>query len=123
MRELDRSLTRATVGRSGEEAIMSLAHAYRDFARARPGLYTFTLRAPDPADAELTAAASDIVAVLVAVMESCGLTGEDAIHAIRGLRALLHGFVTLEAAGGFGLPVDLDKSFQRAVGVFIAGTQ
>ncbi len=44
-----------------------------------------------------------------------GLTGDDAIHAIRGLRALMHGFVSLEAAGGFAMPQDLDESY-RAVG-------
>jgi hypothetical protein len=27
----------------------------------------------------------------------------------------LHGFVTLEAAGGFGLPRDVDRSFDRLV--------
>jgi AcrR family transcriptional regulator len=121
LRELERRVTRATVGRSGADAILSLAQAYRGFARQRPGVYAATLRAPDPGDAELTALANDIVAVLVAVMESCGLRGDDAIHAIRSLRALLHGFVTLEAAGGFGLPVDLDESFRRAVQAFVAG--
>ncbi len=59
--------------------------------------------------------------VLRAVLESYGLRGDEATHAIRGLRSLLHGFVSLEAAGGFGLPLDLDESFTRLVRVFAAG--
>ena len=31
------------------------------------------------------------------------------------LPAALHGFVTLERSGGFGLPVDVDRSFDRLV--------
>ena len=37
------------------------------------------------------------------------------VHAIRGLRALMHGFVSLEAAGGFAMPLDLDESYHRLV--------
>jgi hypothetical protein len=37
------------------------------------------------------------------------------VHAARGLRSALHGFVTLEAGGGFGFPLDLDDSYDRLV--------
>jgi hypothetical protein len=33
----------------------------------------------------------------------------------------VHGFVVLEAGGGFGLPEDLDESFRHLVDVVIAG--
>ena len=46
---------------------------------------------------------------------------EEAIHAIRGLRSMVHGFLSLEMAGGFGLPVDLDASFHWLINLFIAG--
>lgn len=46
-----------------------------------------------------------------------GETG--ALHALRGLRSLIHGFASLGAAGGFGLPVDCDESFRRMVEMFI----
>lgn len=41
------------------------------------------------------------------------LAGDDAIDATRALRAALHGFVGLERAGGFGLPADINRSFDR----------
>jgi Tetracyclin repressor-like, C-terminal domain len=49
------------------------------------------------------------------VLSGYGLTRADAIDATRALRAALHGFVQLEAVGGFGLPQDVDRSFARLV--------
>ena len=51
-----------------------------------------------------------------------GLEGDDAIHAARAVRSALHGFVALEAGGGFGMPVDLDESFDRMVAALAAGS-
>jgi hypothetical protein len=59
--------------------------------------------------------------VALAVMSSLGLQGEDAIHAVRAFRSMVHGFATLEVAGGFGLPQDCDESFRRLVGALAAG--
>lgn len=50
------------------------------------------------------------------VLDAYQLSGDDAIDAVRALRATLHGFITLEQAGGFGLPVDVDRSFDRLIG-------
>jgi hypothetical protein len=33
----------------------------------------------------------------------------------------VHGFATLEAAEGFGIPLDLDASFQQLIENYIAG--
>jgi hypothetical protein len=38
------------------------------------------------------------------------------VHAIRSLRVLLFGLVTLEAAGGFGLPQSVDETLTRLIG-------
>jgi hypothetical protein len=34
---------------------------------------------------------------------------------------MVHGFATLEVAGGFGLPQDCDESFRRLVDALAAG--
>jgi hypothetical protein len=57
--------------------------------------------------------------VVIDVLRAWGLDGDEAVHATRVLRAALHGFVTLEADGGFGLPTDVDESFQRMVGALV----
>jgi hypothetical protein len=49
------------------------------------------------------------------------MTEEAALHAIRGLRSVLHGFASLEQKGGFGLPLDLDVSFRLLVDAFLTG--
>jgi AcrR family transcriptional regulator len=119
--ELTARLTRATVGKTRCDAVVALASAARIFAHERPGLYAACLVAPNRKDKELRRASEELTSVVLDVLASFGLQGDDALHATRGLRALLHGFVTLEAAGGFGLPLDLDESYARLIRWFVDG--
>jgi AcrR family transcriptional regulator len=119
--ELGRKLAHAAIGRSGEDALWAIADAYRAFAKARPGIYPLTLRAPSPDDVARIAASDAIIEVIKRVLEPFGLTDDETIHVIRGLRSLLHGFVSLELAGGFGLPFDVDVSFRRLISAFLTG--
>jgi len=113
--ELAAELSRATVGKARGEALRAMAVAYRDYARRHPGRYVATLRAPKPGDTDHQAASEGALQVILAVLAGYGLTGADAIDATRALRSALHGFVSLEAAGGFGMPQDVDRSFARLV--------
>ena len=117
-RELADALTAAAVGRSGSQALFAIANAYRDYARAHPGRYAATIRAPQPDATEHIAAADAALEVIFAVLAGYGVTGDDTIDVTRALRAALHGFVTLELAGGFGLPNDLDHSFRQLLTAF-----
>ena len=122
LRQIAGRLAEAASGEPAGEAIVALGDAYRAFAKERPGLYAAAMvRAPGPEDAELQAAAQEVLDVVLAALATYGLRGDDALHATRGLRSLLHGFVALELAGGFGLPLDLDESFHRLLRVFIQG--
>jgi AcrR family transcriptional regulator len=119
---LDRT-TRATIGKSRAEAISALADAYRSYAMQTPGRYTLTQQAPDPGDRESQAQAQQVVDVIKAILAPYRLSDEDAIHAIRGLRSIVHGFISLEGAGGYAMPVDLDASFHWLIDVFVAGLE
>jgi len=121
VRELAEALREAAVGRSGAEALTAAAHAYRAYARARPGRYEATLAAPTRGDEEHRAAAAEAVDVMLAVMRAWDLEGDDAIHAVRAFRSAVHGFVAIEAADGFGLAVDVDESFARLVAALAGG--
>jgi len=121
LREISDALRDAAVGRARDDALVALAHAYRAYARAHPGRYAATQRAPSAGDDELRAAGGRAVDVLLAVLAGYGLTGEDAIHAARAVRSALHGFVALEVGGGFGLRVELDESFDRMVAALARG--
>lgn len=120
-RQLLERLSRAAVGRSGDAAVGAVAEAYRGFVRERPGLYAATVRAPAPDDDEHRALAAETLAVISAVLAPYGLAPDDAIHAIRALRAVAHGFATIEQAGGFGIDLDRDESFARLVRSYVAG--
>ncbi|HLX56172.1 MAG TPA: WHG domain-containing protein [Ktedonobacteraceae bacterium] len=121
LRELRDCITRATVGKSGMEAIIALADAYRAYGKKTPGRYALTLQAPPPGDREVQVVAQQVVEVVLAVLAPYKLSEEDAIHAIRGLRSIVHGFISLEVAGGFGIPIDLDASFHWIINLFIDG--
>lgn len=114
-------LTLAVVGISGDEAVRELAKAFLQFVREHPGLYQATLQAPDSQVTEWKEIADKIVNLNVKVLQVYELDEQMAIHAVRGLRSMMHGFASLEQNKGFGLPLDLDESFALLVDTFIAG--
>ncbi len=99
----------------GRTPLHALAAAFRAYAAAHPGRYASTVRAAAPSDDELGAASDRVLRIVFSVLVERGLGGEDTVDAARALRAALHGFVALEAGGGFGLPRDVDRSFERMV--------
>jgi AcrR family transcriptional regulator len=116
---LGTQLSLAATGLSGEEALTAIATAYRAFANEHPGVYTAVERGPGfGADPEAMRAPVDVV---VAAIRGYGLTGDDALHAVRIVRSTLHGFVMLEATGGFRLSLDLDETFERLVATLHRG--
>lgn len=117
--EFDQALRDATLGRSGPEALRALATAYRDYLRAHPHRLPFVEAVAD--DPETGAAVERVVEVAYAAVRGYGLTGSDAVHAIRCLRAAVHGFAHLEALGGFGLPEDVDATFERLLDLISQG--
>lgn len=121
VRELTDALRAAAVGRSGADALTATAVAYRDYARAHPGRYATSVTASRPGDEEHAARGAEAVGVLLDVLRAWNLEGEEAIHTIRAIRSALHGFVSLEAAGGFGMPLDLDDSFAHLLAVLAGG--
>ncbi len=108
-------LARAAVGRERADALTSVAGAYRKWALEHPGRYAAAQSAPASGDTEDQAASLAIVGVATDILAGYKLSEDDAIDATRALRSALHGFITLESSGGFGLPVDVDRSFQRLV--------
>ncbi|CAA9339467.1 MAG: hypothetical protein AVDCRST_MAG34-713 [uncultured Nocardioidaceae bacterium] len=122
-RELAEVLGRATVGRARADAVRALCRAYRSWALAHPGRYAATVRAPEAADAEDLEAASAASEVVFGVLEGFGLSGDDAVDATRAIRAALHGFHVLETGAGFGLPRDVERSFDRLVDGLVAAIE
>lgn len=123
---LGQVLGEAAIGQSGPQALLAIAQAYRTYIKEHPGLYRASLRASGnrgQADPELAQAEERAVRVVLAALAGFGLSAEDGLHATRALRSVVHGFTSLEIAGGFGLPLDLDESFRRLVVILIQGLQ
>ena len=100
----------AAMGRTGRDALRAVAAEFRAYARAHPGLYELAARA-QPHDEEYARASMRPVEPVIAILRGYDLDEKESIHAVRTLRAALHGFVSLESIGGFGLDVDVDESF------------
>lgn len=115
-------MTQAVIGKSGPDALRSLACAYRDYIKDNPGLYLVTLKASNNQQRkspELTAMEGKVVSIVQAVLVPYGLIEKDSLHTIRGFRSIVHGFTTIEIAGGFGLSLNRDESFDRIIQMFI----
>ena len=115
-RELAEQLSHAAAGRAGSDALGAVAHAYLAYAREHPGSYAAAQRARDLQGYEdAVTAASRVADVVLAVLRGYDLHGDDAVHGARVIRVALHGFVTLEAEGGFAIDRPLDETFERLV--------
>jgi AcrR family transcriptional regulator len=121
LKELSDSLGKAAIGKARDDAVRSLAAAYRDFVKRHPGLYQATQRAAGASDPEMNRASDEVVNVCLEVLRGYGFERRAALHALRGLRSAVHGFATLEAAGGFGIPLSIDESFRWLVECFVSG--
>ncbi len=123
VQELGQRIGRAAIGKAGPDAIVSICHAYRAFAHERPGLYLTSVGAPTDDEPDRVAASDEIIGILRLVLEPFGQDAKQQIHSIRVIRSLVHGFVSLELSGGFGLPIDVDQSFDYLLEMLTAGLQ
>ncbi|KAF4405045.1 MULTISPECIES: TetR/AcrR family transcriptional regulator [Streptomyces] len=95
----DRCAT-ALAGRAGRDALNAFANVYRDYAREHPGRYT---AARLPLDHETAVASAGVrhARMTRAILRGYDLTEPDQTHAVRLLGSVFHGYVSLEASGGF----------------------
>ncbi|NUU62127.1 TetR/AcrR family transcriptional regulator [Paenibacillus agri] len=119
--ELNTAIASAAEGLSGDDAVQAMGRAYVEFARSRPGLYKTTLSSPDPNNAELVAASERILSLIINLLQVYNLGKEGELHAVRGLRSILHGFASIVQEGGFGMPLDTNISLSRLIAAFLTG--
>ncbi|PGS50458.1 TetR/AcrR family transcriptional regulator [Bacillus sp. AFS041924] len=97
-------------GKVDEEAIYSLAFAYLDFARIHPGLYKATLSSKHTLGEAYTQLGNKILDLIFTTLKPYDLSEIELIHTVRGLRSILHGFVSLENDEGFGIDLPINES-------------
>jgi AcrR family transcriptional regulator len=110
-------------GRTRDDAVVSMASAYRSYAHHHPGRYSAFTRMPlggdDPEYTEATRAAAGPV---IAVLGSYGLDGESAFYAALEFWSAMHGFVLLEMTGVMN-GIDTDAVFTDMVVRLAAGME
>ena len=113
MVEIGDAIRDAIQGLSGSEALTAGAQAMRRYVKEHPGRYAAGDAAARPTgpDDPLIAATKRVMASWAAMLHGYRIDPGQEIHAMRMLRSLLHGFATLEAAGGFQVDADIDHSF------------
>ncbi|ALG08259.1 TetR family transcriptional regulator [Kibdelosporangium phytohabitans] len=118
LEEMTERFTAAVLGRSGDEAVTALMHAYRGYVLDHP--HRYTLMPLDPLhDPALADAGGRLIGVVFAALRDYGLTESQTVQATRRLRVVAHGFASLEANGGFGLPEDLDETYAQLIAVVL----
>ncbi len=109
-----------TAGDDPERRLLEVARAYRDFASANPVRYglafTNTMPQLQPDAGELERLALPLQRLMAHI------SGEaHSLVALRGVWALIHGFVTLELGGQFRRGGDLSETYAQAVRTYLGG--
>lgn len=110
-------------GRTRDDAVVTMASAYRSYAHHHPGRYSAFTRMPlGGDDPEFTAATRAAAGPVIAVLASYGLDGENAFYAALEFWSALHGFVLLEMTGVMD-DLDADNVFTDMVLRLAAGME
>lgn len=121
LQQLYARMEEAAGAKRDESALYRVVDAYLAFAREHPGLYESMQRAPEAADGEMQQAGELIVELMLEFVRNLGLAEGEEIHAVRGLRSILHGFASLSKLEGFGLPYLVDESLKFTLRSFFNG--
>lgn len=106
---------------AGEDRMRAVSVTYRRFARENPGLYAAALPTHLAQGPAVQATAVELLETIYEILRELKIPEKDLLSAARSLRSAVHGFVSLELAGGFGLPEDLDQSFDFMIEQWLAG--
>jgi AcrR family transcriptional regulator len=121
IQQLKESGMQAVLGKSGDEAVIAFCLDYVAFARLHPGLYEAVVLVNHQSDLEIDAASKELVTLLLRILDAYKLEEKDALHRIRAIRSMVHGFATLEANGGFALKLDRDESLLLMLKTYLSG--
>lgn len=111
----------AAVGKSKDEAVISMCQAYRGFAREHKGLYEVMQWYNMFQSERHLKATEGVINVMMKVLDGYGLDTRQKVHIIRMVRSFLHGFASLESHSGYGSKFSVDDTFEFALTTIIHG--
>ncbi|BBC32005.1 putative transcriptional regulator [Streptomyces graminofaciens] len=113
--EMIDAIAAAVAGRAGKDALTAFAGAYREYALRHPGRYAATQIRIDQALVVDSPALRRTAEITYGMLRAYGLDEPDLTDAVRLLRSTFHGYCVLEAAGGFGAPREVRRSWDKSV--------
>ena len=119
MQELGDLLWQAALGRTGEDALRSIASVEREFARVHPGRITAMTALGSRADGELAARGARLAEPLRATLRSFGLDDDHVHQAHSVFSCALRGLVIAQATESFPFE-DADRTFEGLIRLFVA---
>ncbi|CAG7653273.1 WHG domain-containing protein [Paenibacillus allorhizosphaerae] len=119
--QLNEALTHGVLGKSGDDAVLAVGTAYVAFVRQHPGLYEATLGAPDMSDPDIQKVSSTVVNTVLRVLEVYRLEPEEALHTVRSIRSMVHGFASLEGKNGFRMELERDVTLHHMLTTYLRG--
>ncbi|UUZ90505.1 WHG domain-containing protein [Paenibacillus sp. P25] len=115
------AMTEAVIGKSGDDALLAVGLAYVAFARKNPGLYDSIVSGADLSNPALAEAGDQSLSFLLRILDSYKFGEEEALHVVRGLRSMMHGFASLEMKQGFQMEMDRDVSLRHLLSTYLRG--
>ena len=117
--ELADRAAEALAGRSGKDALVAFADAYRGYAKQHPGRYAAGQLRLDPETA-FASAGPRHTEMTRAILRGYAVPEAEHVHAVRLLHSAFHGYVTLEQSGGFDHSGQVEESWRRVLDVLDA---
>lgn len=127
LRDLKRSLESVDFSLSPEEALLSLAHGYSDFARQHRNLWNALFEHEWPEENSASSEQEAEVAALIGLAAKCvakllpDASQQDVQHEARTLWACLYGIVSLDSVGKLSKTEGADAILVSLVTNYLAG--
>lgn len=94
-----------------QKRISPFLKSYRGFAKDFPNMYPLVIVSTET-DEELKRLGDQILQICLDAFP-LGEWNEETVHRIRIIRSIVHGFIDLERAGGFGRKESVEESFTK----------
>jgi AcrR family transcriptional regulator len=112
----------ANASESPVDRLIMLSHAHRRFAHANPNTYMLAYTTTNPESSAIPDMLLERAISIQGIMTQ--ISGEEnSLPALRGVLALIHGFISLELNGQFRRGGDLSEAFDAIVLAYLQGWQ
>ena len=114
-------LSEAVEGKDADEAFLDGARAYRKYALENPELYKAFIHMPSLRNENASMAGIESFAPMREVIKSYGASHDEAVHFIRALRSVMHGFIELTSNGFMQKgPVSKEDTYEVIIHTYLA---